>query len=82
MSDREDEVLEGLYRLIAEDWRQLQALRKAVSETLDRLRSRIAQALALGAGKRHLSRRTKVPEATVRRLAEQAPAASETAGAA
>lgn len=81
MSDREDEVLEGLYRLIEQDWKQLQALRKAVDETLDRLRSRIAQALTLGVGKRCLSRRTNVPDTTVRRLAEQA-AAGETAGAA
>jgi hypothetical protein len=68
MSDEEADVLEGLYRLIAEDWRHLQALRKAVGETLDRLRSRIAQALTLGAGRRDLSRKTGVPDTTVRRL--------------
>lgn len=82
MSGPEDDVLEGLYRLIAEDWKQLQSLRKAVRETLDRLRSRVAQALALNAQGRDLARRTGVPETTVRRLAGTAPVADETAGAA
>lgn len=81
MSDQEDEVLEGLYRLIAEDWKRLQSLREAVDETLGRLRTSIAQALSLGVGKRFLSRRTNVPDTTVRRLAEQAATSGE-AGAA
>lgn len=68
MSDREDPVLEGLYQLIAEEWHQLQALRKATAETLDRLRSLIAQALALDVSGRRIARRTRVPETTVRRL--------------
>lgn len=68
MSDREDPVLEGLYQLIAEEWRQLQALRKATAETLDRLRDLLSQALAMDASGRRIHRRTGVPETTVRRL--------------
>lgn len=70
--DREDEVLESLYRLIAERWTQLRALRAAASETQAALGSLIVQALARGASGRGITRRTSVPEADVRRWARQA----------
>lgn len=82
MTDPEDDVLEGLYRLMKADWKRLQTARRTVRETQDRLRSLIAQALTLGAAKRGIQHRTGIPEANVRRWAEQAQPGDETAGAA
>lgn len=73
MSDQEDAVLERLYNLMTTDWTTLQAARRTLRDTQQRLRSQVAQALTLGASGRGISRRTRIPEATVRRWA--APAA-------
>ena len=81
MSGQENEVLERLFRLMAEDWELLQSARKTVREVQSRLRERAAQALALGSPTKRTARRTEIPETNLRRWAEQAPA-DETAGAA
>ena len=60
-------MLERLYDQIVDDWRALQVGRRTLLETQDRLRARVAQARALGASGRGISRRTQVPEANVRR---------------
>ncbi|MGH3827532.1 MAG: hypothetical protein ACRDQX_10225 [Pseudonocardiaceae bacterium] len=69
MTGEENAVLERLLDRMTEDWTLLRAVRKTVLDTQARLRTRIAQALELGATGRGISRRTQIPEANVRRWA-------------